>query len=81
MSISSEGKSATRPALVGWIVDVQADFMDPGGRLYVRDLCVGRENVYTRSGSGRGGRTPNWLIQVTTSARRVSERWMARAIS
>ena len=28
----------TRPALVGWIVDVQADFMDPGGRLYVRDL-------------------------------------------
>jgi len=30
--------SATRPARVGWIVDVQADFMDPAGRLYVRDL-------------------------------------------
>ena len=26
------------PALVGWIVDVQRDFMDPAGRLYVRDL-------------------------------------------
>ena len=34
----SGGESATRPARVGWIVDVQADFMDPGGRLYVRDL-------------------------------------------
>ncbi|MDE0358766.1 MAG: isochorismatase family protein [Gammaproteobacteria bacterium] len=32
------GESATRTALVGWIVDVQADFMDPAGRLYVRDL-------------------------------------------
>ena len=31
-------ESATRPALVGWIVDVQSDFMDPAGRLYVRDL-------------------------------------------
>lgn len=30
--------SATRPARVGWIVDVQSDFMDPAGRLYVRDL-------------------------------------------
>ena len=34
----SGGESATRPALVGWIVDVQSDFMDPSGRLYVRDL-------------------------------------------
>ena len=34
----SEGESATDPALVGWIVDVQSDFMDPAGRLYVRDL-------------------------------------------
>ena len=34
----SGGASATRPALVGWIVDVQSDFMDPAGRLYVRDL-------------------------------------------
>lgn len=24
---------------VGWIVDAQVDFMDPGGRLYVRDLA------------------------------------------
>ena len=38
MSAASGGRSATRPALVGWIVDVQADFMDPEGRLYVRDL-------------------------------------------
>ena len=34
----SGGESTTRPARVGWIVDVQADFMDPAGRLYVRDL-------------------------------------------
>ena len=34
----SGGESATRTARVGWIVDVQADFMDPAGRLYVRDL-------------------------------------------
>ena len=33
-----EGKAATRPALVGWIVDAQEDFMNPRGRLYVRDL-------------------------------------------
>jgi nicotinamidase-related amidase len=25
-------------ALIGWVVDVQQDFMDPQGRLYVRDL-------------------------------------------
>ncbi|MCY3678567.1 MAG: isochorismatase family protein [Gemmatimonadetes bacterium] len=34
----SGGERAARPALVGWIVDVQVDFMDPAGRLYVRDL-------------------------------------------
>ena len=34
----SGGESATRPARVGWIVDVQADFMDPAGRLYIHDL-------------------------------------------
>ena len=34
----SGGQRATRTARVGWIVDVQADFMDPAGRLYVRDL-------------------------------------------
>lgn len=38
MAADSGGTSATRPARVGWIVDVQADFMDPAGRLYVRDL-------------------------------------------
>ena len=27
-----------RPARVGWIVDAQEDFMNPAGRLYVRDL-------------------------------------------
>lgn len=27
-----------RPARVGWVVDVQNDFMDPEGRLYVHDL-------------------------------------------
>lgn len=26
------------PARIGWIVDAQEDFMNPGGRLYVRDL-------------------------------------------
>ena len=26
------------PALIGWIVDAQVDFMDPQGRLYVKDL-------------------------------------------
>ena len=38
VAADSGGKSATRPARVGWIVDVQSDFMDPAGRLYVRDL-------------------------------------------
>jgi len=28
---------------VGWIVDVQVDFMDPAGRLYVRDLFDGSD--------------------------------------
>ena len=27
-----------RTALIGWIVDCQVDFMDPQGRLYVKDL-------------------------------------------
>ena len=30
-------------ALVGWIVDVQEDFMNPEGRLYVRDLFDGSD--------------------------------------
>jgi len=28
----------TPPARIGWIVDAQVDFMDPDGRLYVKDL-------------------------------------------
>ena len=32
------GRIARRPARIGWIVDAQVDFMDPAGRLYVRDL-------------------------------------------
>jgi len=28
-------------ALIGWVVDAQVDFMDPKGRLYVRDLGDG----------------------------------------
>lgn len=32
------GGAAAGPARVGWIVDVQEDFMNPDGRLYVRDL-------------------------------------------
>ncbi len=38
MNPESLEKSPTDAALVGWIVDVQSDFMDPAGRLYVRDL-------------------------------------------
>ncbi len=34
----SGGERAARTARVGWVVDVQVDFMDPAGRLYVRDL-------------------------------------------
>ena len=34
---------AAAPALVGWIVDVQEDFMNPAGRLYVRDLFDGSD--------------------------------------
>ncbi|MDE2761626.1 MAG: cysteine hydrolase [Gemmatimonadota bacterium] len=32
------GRAVAGPARVGWIVDVQEDFMSPLGRLYVRDL-------------------------------------------
>lgn len=35
--------AARKPALVGWIVDVQEDFMNPDGRLYVRDLFDGSD--------------------------------------
>ena len=35
--------AARRPALVGWIVDVQEDFMNPEGRLYVRDPLDGSD--------------------------------------
>ena len=35
--VASRGR-AGGPARVGWIVDVQEDFMNPEGRLYVRDL-------------------------------------------
>ena len=34
----AEGRIARRPARIGWIVDAQVDFMDPAGRLYIRDL-------------------------------------------
>ncbi|MDE2652587.1 MAG: isochorismatase family protein [Gemmatimonadota bacterium] len=37
------GAAAGKPALVGWIVDVQEDFMNPEGRLYVRDLLDGSD--------------------------------------
>lgn len=38
MSDVASGGHGGRPAVVGWIVDVQEDFMNPNGRLYVRDL-------------------------------------------
>lgn len=37
------GPAAGKPALVGWIVDVQEDFMNPEGRLYVRNLFDGSD--------------------------------------
>ena len=37
------GANPGGPALVGWIVDVQEDFMNPQGRLYVRDLFDGSD--------------------------------------
>ena len=40
---TGRGPAAGRPALVGWIVDVQQDFMNPAGRLYVRDLFDGSD--------------------------------------
>ena len=38
MSELSRRGPADPPARVGWIVDVQEDFMNPDGRLYIRDL-------------------------------------------
>ena len=38
MSEPATGAGASGPARIGWIVDVQEDFMNPDGRLYVRDL-------------------------------------------
>ena len=38
MSRPATGAGASGPARIGWIVDVQEDFMNPDGRLYVRDL-------------------------------------------
>ena len=38
MSDAAKGGPADGPARIGWIVDVQEDFMNPDGRLYVRDL-------------------------------------------
>ena len=38
MSDGASGGRAGGPARIGWIVDVQEDFMNPDGRLYVRDL-------------------------------------------
>ena len=38
MSDVAKGGPAARPARIGWIVDVQEDFMHPEGRLYIHDL-------------------------------------------
>lgn len=38
MSEASKHGQAGAPARVGWIVDVQEDFMNPDGRLYIHDL-------------------------------------------
>ena len=35
---AAAGAGPAAPALVGWIVDVQEDFMNPEGRLYIHDL-------------------------------------------
>ena len=40
---AAAGAGPAAPALVGWIVDVQEDFMNPSGRLYVRDLFDGMD--------------------------------------
>ncbi len=38
MNLSAHDPGTAPPARIGWIVDVQNDFMDPAGRLYVRNL-------------------------------------------
>ncbi|MBW3533661.1 MAG: isochorismatase family protein [Gemmatimonadetes bacterium] len=36
--MSGSDAASARPARIGWVVDVQKDFMEPEGRLYVHDL-------------------------------------------